>query len=126
MEFVILAVAPNPFVDLWQMRDHSFDERLGKFAHARLGRAKFPEILHSFRCLAVLEVAPEMILDGCLPRDPTFPHTIYFPRSSDMTLAISTAARAASVPRLILSCRQRSRAWSSLSRQSTVLMTGTP
>ena len=95
-------------------------------AHARLGRAKFPEILHSLRCLAVLEVAPEMILDGRLPRDSTFPHTIYFPRSPDMTLAISTADHAAWVPRLILSSRQRSRAWVSLSRQSTVLMTGTP
>src|ERR1700692_2193857 len=126
MELVVLAVAPNPFVDFWQMRDHSFDQRLGEFAHARLGRAKFPEILHSLGCLAVLEVAPEMILDARLPRDSTFPHKIYFPRSSDMTPAISTAARAASVPRLILSSRQRSRACSSLSRQSTVLMTGTP
>src|SRR4029077_14142241 len=126
MEFVILAVAPDPFVDFWQMRDHSFDKRLGEFAHARRRRATFTEILPSLRGPAVLEGAPEMILCDSLPRDSTFPHTIYFSRSSDMTLAISTAAHAAWVPRLILSSRQRSRAWVSLSRHRTVLMTGTP
>src|SRR4030095_255970 len=47
-------------------------------------------------------------------------------RTSDKTFAISTAARAASVPRLILFSRQRARAWFSLSKLSTALITGTP
>ena len=41
-----------------------------------------------------------------------------------MTLAISTAARAASVPRLIFDPRQRSRACSSVSKLRTALITG--
>src|SRR4029077_16317693 len=47
-------------------------------------------------------------------------------RTSDKTFAISTAARAASVPRLILFSRQRARAWLSLSKLSTALITGIP
>jgi hypothetical protein len=32
-KFIILAVAPNAFIDFRQMRHHSFDERLCEFAH---------------------------------------------------------------------------------------------
>ena len=73
-EFVILTVTPDAFVDLREMRDHSFDERLRKLAHARLGRAKFPEIIDLLRAFAALEIAPEMILDCCFARAPTFTH----------------------------------------------------
>src|SRR5437870_3896333 len=62
-EFVILTVAPDALVDLRKMRHHSFDERLRKLAHARLGRAKLPEIVDLLRAFATLEVAPEMILN---------------------------------------------------------------
>jgi hypothetical protein len=92
------------------MRDHPLDQRLRKFAHALRSRAKFPKVLDVLGPFAMLEVAPEMILDRRFARSSPFPHNIYFLRSSDMTLAISTTARAASVPRLILFSRQRSRA----------------
>src|SRR6266487_3193432 len=126
MEFVILAVPPNAFVDFREMRDHSFDERLRKVAHARGGRAEFPEIPDFLRPFAVLKITPEMILDGRFSRFSPLSHKTYSSRSFDMTRAIPTAARAASVPRLILFSRQRSRACVSFSKLSTTLMTGTP
>ena len=65
---------------------------------------------------AVLHVAPEMILQRCLARLSPPAHCYGRVRRSDITLAISIAARAASVPRLIFSSRQRSRASSSLAK----------
>ena len=73
-EFVILTVAPNALVDLREMRHHSFDERLRKLAHARLGRTKLPEIVDLLRSFATLEVAPEMILDCRFAGAATFTH----------------------------------------------------
>src|SRR5438270_7564478 len=108
------------------MCHHAFDERLSKFADARSGRTKFPEIFDLLRRFAVLKIAPKMILNGCFARAPSLPHKIYLLRNFDMTLLISTAARAASVPRLISFSRQRSRACDSLSKLRTTLMTGTP
>ena len=110
MEFVVLAVTPNAFVNFRQMRDHSLDQGLRKIADARRRRAKFPEIVDAFRPLAVLQIAPEMILDRGFARPSPFAHKNYFQRSLDITSAIFTAARAASVPRLISFSRQRSRA----------------
>src|SRR5690242_3398916 len=107
------------------MRDHSFDQRFGEFAHVRFDRAKFPEFIDPFRSFAMLKVAPEIILNRGLAGPSPFSHTTYLLRSFDMTLVISTAARAASVPRLISSSRQRARAWLSLSKLRTTLMTGT-
>src|SRR5207249_7480470 len=49
-----------------------------------------------------------------------------FVRNFEITFAISTAARGASVPRLISSSRQRARAWFSSSKLRTALITGTP
>src|SRR5439155_19351576 len=126
MEFVVLAVQPNAFVNFRQMRDHSLDQGLRKIADARRRRAKFPEIVDAFRPLAVLQITPEMILDRGFARLSPFAHKTYFPRSFDITSAIFTAARAASVPRLILCSRQRSRASVSLSKLRTALITGTP
>ena len=49
-----------------------------------------------------MQIAPEMKLNRRLPGDAPFSHTSLFrAQISDMTLAISIAARAASVPRLI-------------------------
>src|SRR5713101_2274443 len=110
MELIILAVAPNALVHFRQVRDHSFDQRLGKFAHTRRARAKFPKVGDVLRSFAMLQIAPKMILNGGFTRPTTFTHKTYFARSFDMTPAIFTAARAASVPRLILFLRQRSRA----------------
>ena len=110
MKFVILAVAPNALVNFRQMRGHSFDQRLGEFAHPRRARAKFPKVGNILRSFAMLKIAPKMILNGGFARPAAFSHKTYFARSFDMTPAIFTAARAASVPRLILFLRQRSRA----------------
>src|SRR5450755_2759524 len=106
------------------MRDHSFDDRLRELAHVRFHRTKIPEIIDVFRRLTVLEIAPEMILHCGLACFAPFAHD-YLARKSAITFVISRAARAASVPRLILSSRQRSRASPSLLRLSTTLITGT-
>src|SRR6266446_2575537 len=100
MEFVILTITPNAFVDFREMRDHPLDQRLRKIADTGYRRAKFPEIVYAFRPLAVLQITPEMILDRGFARLSPFAHKIYFPRSFDITSAIFTAARAASIPRL--------------------------
>ena len=76
VEFVILAIAPDALVDLWQMRDHSFDERLGEFAHGRFHGAKFEEIVDAFRLISTLEVAPKMILDGRFAGSAPFAHKL--------------------------------------------------
>src|SRR6266567_1124267 len=101
------------------MRDRSFNEWLRKLAHTWRGRAKLPEILDPLGPFAMLKIAPEMILDRRFACSSSFAHRNQFPRRSDMTLAICTAARAASVPRLILFSKQRSRAGSSLSKLRT-------
>src|SRR5437870_7319613 len=75
------------------MRIHSINKRLGKFADARFGWEKFPEIFYFFRAIAVLHVAPEMILQRCLARLPPPPHCSGRARRSDITLAISIPAR---------------------------------
>src|SRR6476660_3135117 len=117
------------------MRHHPLDQRLCEFAHPRLCGAKFPELIDLVRPFAALEITPEMILNRSFSSAPSFTH---YPlggletaapcwlRTSDKTFAISTAARAASVPRLIVFSRQRARAWFSLSKLSTALITGTP
>ena len=92
------------------MLHHSLDQRLRKFANAGLDRTKFPKVIDPFRGLAVLEIAPEMILDGRFARASPFAHNRYLLRNFEITFEISTAARAASVPRLILFSRQRLRA----------------
>src|ERR1700747_3837809 len=56
------------------MRDHPLDQRLREFAHPRLCRAKFPELIDLVRPFAVLEITPEMILNGSFPRSATFTH----------------------------------------------------
>src|SRR6516162_2573789 len=98
------------------MRHHSLDQRLREFAYPRRCRAKLPKIIDLVWPFAALQIAPEMILNRSFPGAPSFTH---YPlggletaapclvRTSDNTLAISTAARAASVPRLILFPRQR-------------------
>ena len=67
-------VPEDALVDLREMRHHSFDERLRKLAHARLGRAKFPEIVDLLRSFATLEIAPEMILNCRFAGAATFTH----------------------------------------------------
>src|SRR5207247_9818619 len=126
VKLVILGITSNAVVDFLQMRVHSINQRLGKFADTRFSREKFPEIFHFFRAIAVLHVAPEMILQRGLARLPPPAHRYGRVRRSEITLAISIAARAASVPRLILSSRQRSRASSSLVKVWTQLITGMP
>src|SRR4029077_2267702 len=79
MEFVVLAVTPNAFVDFREMRDHSLDEGLSKIANPRCRRAKFPEIVDAFRPLAVLQITPEMILDRSFARLSPFAHKNLFP-----------------------------------------------
>jgi hypothetical protein len=91
------------------MLDHSVDKRLRKLANPWCCRTKFPKITNLFRSFTALKIAPEMILNRRFACSPSFTHN-YSLRRSDITLAISTAARAASVPRLILFSRQRSRA----------------
>ena len=49
----------------------------------------------------MLKIAPEVILDGRFARASPFTHITYLLRNFEITFAISTAARAASVPRLI-------------------------
>src|ERR1700747_2277821 len=56
------------------MRDHPLDQRLREFAHPRLCRAKFPELIDLVRPFTVLEITPEMILNGSFPRSATFTH----------------------------------------------------
>src|SRR5207253_10239677 len=109
-----------------QRRIEPVSKRVGEFADARCGWRKFPEIFYFFRAIAVLHVAAEMILPRCLARHSPPAHCYGRVRRSDITLAISIAARAASVPRLIFSSRQRSRASSSLAKVCTQLITGTP
>ena len=67
-----------------------------------------------------------MKLNGSLPRDSSFAHRSLSPPQLGHDVAIATAARAASIPRLIRFSRQRSRACSSFSTLSTALITGTP
>src|SRR5437588_48052 len=57
-----------------------------------------------------IENAPEVILDGRFARASPFTHITYLFRNFEITFEISTAARAASVPRFISFSRQRSRA----------------
>jgi len=87
---------------------------------ARFGWKEIPEIFYFFRAIAVLHVAPEMILQRCLARLSPPAHCYGRVRKSDITLAISIAAWAASVPRLIFSSRQRSRASNSLAKYGRV------
>src|SRR5207244_13503569 len=106
------------------MCDHSFDEWLGKLANAWCCRTKFPEILDPLGPFAMLKIAPEMVLDRRFARSSSLAHRNQLLRSSDMTLVTCTAARAASVPRLIPLSMQRSRDWLSLSNLSTPFITG--
>src|SRR5438128_10422784 len=106
------------------MPHHSFDERLRKFAHPWRGWAKFPEIIDLLRRFATLEVAPEMILNCRFAPTSSFAHNDQLRRRSARTFAISTAARAAPVPRSIWFSRQRARACPSLPKLSTTLMIG--
>src|SRR4029453_961952 len=117
------------------MRNHSFNQRLCEFAHPRLRRAKFPKLIDFVRAFAALKITPEMILNRSFSRSATFTHHPFggpetaapcLLRISDKTLAISTAARPASVPRLILFSRQRACAWFSFSKLSTALITAPP
>jgi hypothetical protein len=77
MEFVIRAVLPNALINFIEMLDHALDQRLCEFADARRGRAELPKFLDLFRAAASVQIAPEMILDGGLPRDPTFAHKLF-------------------------------------------------
>src|SRR5580704_8557333 len=107
------------------MREHSFDQGLSKFAHIRFGGTHRPKIVDSLG--SFVKIAPKMILNGRLPRFASFSHDRnYERRNSEIVSVIATAARAASVPRLILSPKQRSRACASLFRLRTALMIGTP
>src|SRR6266404_4864601 len=106
MKFVVLAISPDAFVDFGQVCHHSFDEGLREFTNARRGRAKFPKVIEPLRRLAVLKIAPKMILNRGLPRLAPLSHG-YLVRKSAMTLVIPIAVRAASVPRLSVSPRQR-------------------
>jgi hypothetical protein len=76
MEFVIFAVTPNAFVDFREMRDHSLDQGLRKLANARRGRAKFPKFANLLWPCTVLQITPEMILDGGFTRPSPFAHKI--------------------------------------------------
>src|SRR5215831_592120 len=108
------------------MLDHSFDQRLGEFAHIRFDRTKFPEVVDALGRFAMLKVAPKMILNGRFAGASPFSHTFYLLRNFDMTLQMSMAARAASVPRLIWFSKHRARACSSASKLRTTLITGIP
>src|SRR3954469_16260749 len=117
------------------MRHHAFDQWLCEFAHALWRGAKCPELIDFIRGLAPLKITPEMILNRSFPGAPSFTHynlgdleiaARCLLRTSAKTFAISTAARAAWVPRLILFSRQRARACFSSSKLSTTLITGTP
>src|SRR5438045_9345207 len=110
MEFIVLAVTPNAFVNFRQMRDHSLDQGLREIADTKRRRAKFPEIVEAFRPVAVLQIAPEMILNRGLARPSPFAHKNYFQRSLDITSSIFTAPRDARGTRLISFSRQRSHA----------------
>src|SRR6266480_3839293 len=74
MKIVVLAVSANAFVDCRELRDHSLDERLGKFAHTGRRRAKIPEITDLLWPLTVLQITPEMILDGRFASSSPFSH----------------------------------------------------
>src|SRR5205814_2264070 len=104
-EFVVLTIAGDAFVDFRQVREHSFDEWLREELDVVLRRAERPEFLDRFRSVATVKIAPEMVLERGSPRGMTFAHC--YLRRSAMRLAISKAARAASVPRLCSSSRQR-------------------
>src|SRR6266550_813218 len=77
IEIVIFTVTLDALVDFRLVRNHSFDQRLGKFPHVRFHRTKFPKVVHSFGSLAVLKIAPEVILDGRFPRASPFAHITY-------------------------------------------------
>jgi len=51
---------------------------LRKVADTGRRRAKFPKIVDAFRPLAVLQITPEMILDGRFTRPSPFAHKNYF------------------------------------------------
>src|SRR5207247_10556684 len=125
VEIIVLAIAFDLFVNFWEVRNHPFDDRLGKFTHVRFNRTKFPKVVHVLGSFAVLEIAPEVILDGRFARSSPCAHIAYLLRNFAITFEISTAARAASVPRLISFSRHRSRAWVSSSTLRTTLMIGT-
>src|SRR6266542_6340519 len=95
------------------MRHHSFDKWPRKFADPWRSWAKFPEIINFLRRFATLKVAPEMILNCRFSRAPSLAHNDQALRRSANTFAISTAARAAAVLRLLWLSRQRARACSS-------------
>src|SRR6059058_5502838 len=110
------------------MRHHAFDQWLCEFAHALWRGAKCPELIDLIRGLSPLKITPEMILNCGFPGAPSFTHyrsaiwkspLLCLLRTSAKTFAISTAARAAWVPRLILFSRQRARACFSSSKLST-------
>ena len=75
-DLVVLDVATDALVDLRQMRQHSVDQRLRKSADAWLGRTEIPEVLHLFGRAVAVHVTPKMKLDGRLPRDSSFAHTL--------------------------------------------------
>src|SRR5205823_1822554 len=61
-KLVVFGITSNALVDFPEMRVHPINERLSKLANARFAREKFPEIFHFFRTVAMLHIAPEMIL----------------------------------------------------------------
>src|SRR5439155_7609178 len=78
LEFVILAVTPDAFVNFLEMHHHPFYKWLRKLADTSCCRAKFPEIADLLRPITVLKVAPEMILDGRFACLSPFAHKIIF------------------------------------------------
>src|SRR5262249_36951926 len=78
VEIVVLAIFFDALVDFRQVFDHSFDQWLGEFAHARLDRTEFPKVVDAFGSFPALKVAPEMVLNGRLPSAMPFPHTVTY------------------------------------------------
>ena len=76
VQIIIFAITFDLLVNFRKVLNHSFDERLGEFAHVRFNRTKFPKIVYVFRSFAVLEIAPEVILNGRFARASPFAHTI--------------------------------------------------
>ena len=83
VEIVILAITFDLLVNFRKVRNHPFDEWLGEFAHVRFDRTKFPKVTHVFGGFAVLEVAPEVILNGRFARASPFAHTLFVPQLRD-------------------------------------------
>ena len=70
-EFVVFAVARDALVNLRKVREHPFDKRPGKEPDVIFRRA---ELFDSFRPGAMVEIAPEMILERGPARGATFAH----------------------------------------------------